>query len=113
MVIYNITNINIEERKREIATLRVLGYRNIEVCGYVFREIFLMAVVGVLAGLPVGYFIMSFLFDYLAFGGAQYVNWYVWIIAALLSFISIALADLLLFRKIHKIDMNGALKVSD
>jgi len=111
MVIYNITNINIDERKREIATLKVLGYRPLEVCGYVFREIFLLTIIGVAFGLPAGYFVMDFFFQYLEFGGIQYVNWYVWIITLVLSFVSLAMADLLLFKKIHKIDMNTSLKV--
>ena len=110
MVIYNITNINIEERRREIATLKVLGYGNTEVVGYVFREIFMLTIIGVVIGLPVGYFTIAGVFEYLAFGDISYVNWYVWIIVAVLSFLSLALADLLLFKKIHKTDMNTSLK---
>jgi len=110
LVIYNITNINIEERRREIATLKVLGYRNIEVVGYIFREIFLLTIIGVIIGLPIGYFSMGVVFEFLQFGGNQYVNWYVWIIVTIVSFLSLALADLLLFKKIHRTDMNGSLK---
>ena len=111
MVIYNITSINIDERKREIATLKVLGYKNVEVCGYVFREIFLLTIIGVAAGLPIGFATMGFFFDYLEFGGTEYIYWYVWLITTILSFTALALADLLLFRKIHQIDMNTSLKV--
>lgn len=110
MVIYNITNINIDERRREIATLKVLGYRNIEVVGYVYREILMLTVIGVVLGLPVGYGLMAMLFDMLDFGGIQYVKWYVWVITTALTLTSLALADLLLFRKIHKTDMVGCLK---
>lgn len=113
LVLYNITNINIEERKREIATLRVLGYRQDEVCGYVFRELFFLTAIGVLIGLPTGYFFMDFIFEYLKFGGIQYIKWYVWLITAGLSLASLAVADVFLFRKIHKIDMNGSLKVTE
>ena len=111
MVIYNITNINIDERKREIATLKVLGYRNIEVSGYIFREIFILTLMGVIIGLPVGYFTMDAIFTFLRFGSSEYVDWYVWVLTAVLSLTSLALADLLLFRKIHKVDMNTSLKV--
>ena len=113
LVVYNITNINIEERKREIATLMVLGYRNIEVTGYVFREIFLLTVLGGLIGLPVGYGVMTFVFDYLRFGGIEHVKWYVWLITAVLALVSLALADLLLFRKLLKTDMHGSLKTNE
>jgi len=111
LVIYNITNINIDERKREIATLKVLGYRPVEVCGYVFREIFLITLVGVAIGLPAGFWAMDFIFGYLEFGSVSYLNWYVWIITFALALTSLALADFLLFRKINKIDMNASLKV--
>jgi putative ABC transport system permease protein len=113
LVVYNITNINIEERKREIATLMVLGYRNFEITGYIFREIFVLTLLGVVIGVPAGYGIMYFLFDYLKFGGIQYVDWYVWFITAGFALMSLAIVDLLLFRKIHKTDMNGALKIID
>lgn len=111
LVIFNITNINIDERKREIATLKVLGYRNNEVSGYIFREIFIITTIGVIIGLPVGYFFMSFIFDFFLMHGAlEFVEWYVWIITTVLAFSSLAIVNLLLFRKIHKTDMNGSLK---
>lgn len=113
IVIYNITNINIDERKREIATLKVLGYRNAEVCGYVFREILLLAFLGVLLGLPAGYVFMIYIFDYLIGGGIEELKWYVWLITAALSITSLALTDLFLFRKIHRTDMNGSLKTME
>ena len=111
LVIFNITNINIDERKREIATLKVLGYRNVEVSGYIFREIFITTFIGIVIGLPVGYFFMSFIFDFfLMYGALEFVDWYVWIITTVLSFSSLAIVDLLLFRKIHQTDMNSSLK---
>ena len=113
LVIYNITNINIEERRREIAALKVLGYKNFEVVGYVFREIFILTVIGVLFGLPAGYFFMAFIFEYLQFGGIEYVNWYVWIITGILSFVSLAFANALLFPKIHATEMSVSLGAKD
>ena len=53
-VLYNLTNINIEERTKELATLRVLGYRRGEVANYVFRETAILSVLGVVAGLVLG-----------------------------------------------------------
>jgi len=113
MVIYNITNINIEERQKEIATLRVLGYHNIEVCNYVFREILITTIIGVIIGLPLGYGFMAWLFDFLAFGGIQHLQWYVWIVTGVLTIASLGLAVLLLYRKIIKTDMNASLKFYD
>ncbi|MDE6655672.1 MAG: FtsX-like permease family protein, partial [Anaeroplasmataceae bacterium] len=54
IVIYNLTNININERIKEIATLKVLGYQKPEVLGYIYREIILMSIFGVLFGFGLG-----------------------------------------------------------
>ena len=63
IVIYNLTNININERIKEIATLKVLGYHRFEVLGYIFREIIIMSILGILAGFVIGpvlnYFVMT------------------------------------------------------
>ncbi len=54
IVLYNLTNINITERIREIATIKVLGFYQNEVAAYVFREIAILAVLGSLVGLLMG-----------------------------------------------------------
>ena len=54
VVLYNLTNINIEERIREIATLKVLGFTKPEVHAYIFREIIVMAIIGALLGCVIG-----------------------------------------------------------
>ncbi len=54
IVLYNLTNINITERIREIATIKVLGFYQNEVASYVFREIIMLSVAGGLAGLLMG-----------------------------------------------------------
>ena len=54
VVLYNLTNINIEERIREIATLKVLGFTKHEVHVYIFREIIVMAIIGALIGCLIG-----------------------------------------------------------
>lgn len=54
IVIYNLTNININERIKEIATLKVLGYQKVEVLGYIYREIIMMSILGILFGFGLG-----------------------------------------------------------
>ena len=54
IVLYNLTNINVTERIREIATIKVLGFYQNEVAAYVFREINILSVLGSLAGLGMG-----------------------------------------------------------
>lgn len=63
VVIYTLTNININERIKEIATLKVLGYHRKEVLGYIYREIITMSILGILFGFILGpllnYFVMN------------------------------------------------------
>lgn len=54
VVLVNLTQVNISERIREIATLKVLGFRSHEINSYIFKEIFLLSVIGGIAGLPLG-----------------------------------------------------------
>ena len=73
IVLYNLTNINVEERVREIASLKVLGFTRREVYAYVFREIALLAVIGDALGLVLGVFLERFVVttaevDYVMFG---------------------------------------------
>lgn len=54
VVLYNLTNVNISERIREIATIKVLGFYDNEVSSYVFRENLILSFIGALAGLALG-----------------------------------------------------------
>ena len=54
VVLYNLNNINITERKRELATLKVLGFYDKEVASYVFRENILLTIIGSLVGMGIG-----------------------------------------------------------
>lgn len=110
LVVYNLTNMNIGERKREIATLKVLGYRAGEVAGYIYREVFIMALLGIVFGIPLGYGFLYFVFAYMDFGTMSVVQWQSYLYSVLLVVVFVALVDLLLARKIRKIDMNSSLK---
>ena len=63
IVLYNLTNINITERIREIATIKVLGFYHLETSLYVFRENFFMCIVAALAGIPLGRWLLKFVID--------------------------------------------------
>ncbi len=60
IVLYNLTNINITERIREIATIKVLGFFRNETSAYVFRENFVLTSIGILVGLILGIFLHGF-----------------------------------------------------
>lgn len=110
LVIYNITNINISERNREMATLMVLGYHEKEVTGYIFREVYIMAFIGAIIGLPIGYVFLDFVFGLIDFGSVEQINWWTWCLAPMVTMFFSFLATLLLKKKITKIDMNASLK---
>ena len=63
VVLYNLTNINIMERIREIATIKVLGFYRRETSDYVFRENMILTLIGMLVGLGLGVLLHSFVID--------------------------------------------------
>ncbi len=110
VVIYTLTNINISERNRELATLMVLGYHDGEVAGYIYREIYIDAVVGIIFGYPLSTLIMLILFDVMGMGTIGGVSWFMWLIAPAVVLLFTGIVTILLRRKIVKIDMNESLK---
>jgi len=54
VVLYNLTNINISERKRELSTIKVLGFYPKEVTEYVYRETMLLTIIGIILGFGIG-----------------------------------------------------------
>ena len=113
LVICNITNINISERRREIATLMVLGYRNNAITGYIFREVYIMCLMGVILGLPCGRWFMLYVFDILGFGSLTQIGSWVWILSPIIIMVFTFFATLILRPKILNIDMNASLKSNE
>ena len=62
-MLYNLTNINITDRIREIATIKVLGFYQKEVAAYIFREINVLSILGSLAGLLMGKALHAFVME--------------------------------------------------
>lgn len=112
-VIYNLTNMNIGERAREIATLKVLGYKDSEVVLYIYREIIFMALVGILVGLPLGLGLTALITIYLDFGSIADVTFLTYLYTILIDLGFILLVDLFLVPKIKKVDMISSLKALD
>jgi len=113
LVLYNLTNITIAERKRSIATMMVLGYRDKEVAHDIYREINTTVYFGIILGLPLGVAFCYVLFIYVDFGSIEYVKWYSYILVILMELASSYLSDILLYPKIKKTDMNGCLKAEE
>lgn len=109
-VIYTLTNINVSERNRELATLKVLGYEEREVAGYVYREVYIDTAVGIIFGYPLSTLIMWLVFSVMAVGSIGGVSWFWWLLAPAIVFFFAFIVTLMLKRKIVKIDMNESLK---
>ncbi len=110
VVIYTLTNINISERNREIATLMVLGYHDREVAGYIYREIYINSAVGIVFGYPLSALLIWLVFKVMGMGLLSEVSWFMWLIAPVIVVLFTLLITLILRRKIVKIKMNDSLK---
>ncbi len=110
IVIYTLTNINISERNREIATLMVLGYYDREVTGYIYREVFINSAIGIVFGYPLSAFLIYMVFRTMGFGTIGGISWFMWLIAPVVVLLFTGLVALILRRKIVKINMNESLK---
>ena len=113
IVLYNLTNINITERIREIATIKVLGFYARETADYVFRENIVLTGIGALVGLGLGkalhWFIMfNINIDMISF--RTYVKPVSYLFSLLLTFSFAMLVNLLMQRKLDKINMAESLK---
>lgn len=112
-VLYNLTNINITERLREIATIKVLGFNAVESAAYVFKENLLLSAMGSFAGLFFGNWLLTFVMsqikvDMVWMQARLLPQSYVWSIV--LTMLSAIAVDLILYFKLDKINMAEALK---
>ena len=116
IVLYNLTNINITERIREIATIKVLGFHKRETSSYVFRENMVLAAMGIAVGLPLGrllhLFVMSEInIDTIAFDIRVRPMSYLYSI--LLTYLFAWTVNLMMGGKLEKISMTESLKSVD
>ena len=113
IVLYNLTNINITERRREIASLKVLGFTKREVGAYIFREIALLTVIGAVIGLVLGVLLEAFVVvtaevDYVMFG--RDIHAFSFAVSFLLTLVFAAFVMLFMRRKLTEVDMVESLK---
>lgn len=113
VVLYNLNNINITERRRELATLKVLGFRSTEVAAYVYRENILLTLLGIIVGCGLGrvlhlYTITTVEIDLAMFGREIAPISYVICAAFTMGFS--ALVNWMMYFKLKKINMVESLK---
>lgn len=113
IVLFNLNNINITERVREIATLKVLGFNKGETGSYVFRENFILVIAGFIVGVPLGKALHAFVISQIKMDTVTFVV-QIFKISYLYSFLLVILfaviTDLVMRKKIRKIDMAESLK---
>lgn len=113
VIIYNLTNVNISERDKELSTLKVLGYHNKEVSNYIYREINMMTGFGIIIGLPLGFLLQRYVITMIDSPNimmGRNINWYTYLISISLTIIMTIIVEVFMHFKIKKIDMISALK---
>ena len=113
VVLYNLTNINITERMRELATLKVLGFYDRETTAYIYRENVFLTVFGILLGLVLGRFLHGWMvltveIDLVMFG--RTVPPYAYLLAAALTVLFSVVVNIAAHFRLKKVDMVESLK---
>ena len=113
VVLYNLANINITERVREIATIKVLGFYDGETSAYIYRENLISTLVGIIVGLAAGKILLYFVVitsevDLVLFN--RQLVWWAYVLGALLTLAFAFIVNLVLHFKLKKIDMVESLK---
>ena len=113
VVLYNLNTVNIAERKRELATLKVLGFYNMEVAEYVYRENILLTFLGAVVGAVLGRFLHLFIIETVEVDSAMFgrnINMPSYIYSLILTVTFSMLINGVMYFKLKKIDMVESLK---
>ena len=113
VVLFNLNNINISERRRELASLKVLGFSDIEVAIYVYRENIFLTLFGICIGVVMGswlhkYLILTLEVDMIMFG--RQINPMSYVYSIILTVLFAMLVNISMFYKLRQIDMVESLK---
>lgn len=113
IVLYNLTNINISERIREIATLKVLGFYPNEAAHYVFRENLILTGAGAVFGLGLGVALHAFVMNAIKVDMMYFkphISFLSFAVSIVITFVFAMIVNAIMRRRIDNIDMAGALK---
>lgn len=116
VVLFNLSNINITERQRELATIKLLGFYDNEVSAYVYRENIVLTVFGILMGCFMGHWLHIYLvrsteIDLMMFG--RQTEWTAYVYAAILTMLFSVAVNILAHFRMKKIDMVESLKSAE
>ena len=113
VILYNLTNINVAERIRELSTIKVLGSHNKEVTLYIYRETIILSLIGMIVGLVSGFYLHQFLIQMIAPGTFRFqpkVGWEVYLIPVLAVSVILTTLGVFVNHYLRKVDMLEALK---
>ena len=113
VILYNLTNINVAERIRELSTIKVLGFHNKEVTLYIYRETIILSLIGMIVGLVSGFYLHQFLIQMIAPGTFRFqpkVGWEVYLIPVLAVSVILTILGVFVNHYLRKVDMLEALK---
>ena len=113
VILYNLTNINVAERIRELSTIKVLGFHNKEVTLYIYRETIILSLIGMIVGLVSGFYLHQFLIQMIAPGTFRFqpkVGWEVYLIPILAVSVILTILGFFVNHYLRKVDMLEALK---
>ena len=113
IVLYNLSNINVSERQRELATIKVLGFHDKEVSAYIYRENIILTIIGIAFGLFAGIFVHKLLLEYCSVDAVMYVqdlSWISFVIAGVLTAVFAVIVNVFMRKKITAISMVDSLK---
>lgn len=116
IVLYNLNNINIAERRRELATLKVLGFYDREVAEYIYRENIIITIIGIGLGMVLGYFLHKYVIitseiNMVMFGRDIGVIGYV--LGIIVTILFAMLINMTMYFKLKKVDMATSLKSAE
>lgn len=113
VILYNLNNINVAERIRELSTIKVLGFHNKEVTLYIYRETMVLSFVGIVLGLVAGHYLHQFLIQMISPAAILFypqVSWEVYALPIVAVTVILTLLGLFVNRHLRKVDMLEALK---
>lgn len=116
IVLYNLTNINISERVRELSTIKVLGFFDKEVTMYIVRENIIFTLVGIVGGFGIGYVLTDFILQQASMETVIFplvITWKAYVLSAVLTIVFTVIVMVVTHFKLKHINMIDALKSNE
>lgn len=113
VVLYNLASVNISERRRELATIKVLGFYDEEVTKYIYKEMFILTIIGSLIGLILGSFLTLYVIKICETNLFMFtfnINFISYLLSFIITLLFLFIVNLFMYFELKKLDMVEALK---